>query len=74
MATRLRFLRERLCAFRAETLAQDLMEYALLAALLSLLVVAASAAVATTMNSTASKMGHKFKNHVDRGLHLGWYK
>ena len=69
-----RSLRGRLRALQREELAQDLIEYTLLAALISLLVIAASSAVATTMNNAATKMGGRFKNHVDRGLHLGWYK
>ena len=69
-----RSLRGRLRALQHEDLAQDLIEYTLLAALISLLVIAASSAVATTLNNTASKMGGRFKNHVDQGLHKGWYK
>ena len=72
--TWLRSLRGRFQTLRGEELAQDLIEYTLLAALISLLVIAASSAVAITLNNTASKMGGRFKNHVDQGLHKGWYK
>jgi Flp pilus assembly pilin Flp len=54
--------------------AQDLIEYAMIAAMLSLMVVAASGSVAFQISTGFSNLGEKFKKHMDNGLHLGWYK
>jgi Flp pilus assembly pilin Flp len=51
-----------------------LIEYALLAALIALMCSVALAPVAQVLNNTVTKTGKKFKEHVDKGLHLGWYK
>ena len=66
--------KDRLLVLHVKDLAQDVIEYALLGALIGLLVVAVSGSVARVLNSGANKVGRKFKNHVDHGLHKGWYK
>lgn len=53
---------------------QDLIEYALLVALIGFMATAALAPVAQVMNNGVDKIQKKFKEHVDHGLHKGWYK
>jgi len=59
---------------RREDLGQDLIEYALLVALIGLMATAVVAPVAQALNTGVSKVNKKFKEHVDHGLHKGWYK
>jgi len=70
----LRWFKGHLAALHHHERAQDLIEYALVAAMLSLMVVAASGSVAVQVATGFSNVGEKFKKHVDNGLHLGWYK
>ena len=60
--------------FWREDTAQDLLEYALVAALIGLMTTATLAPVAQVLNNTVDKVHKKFKEHVDHGLHKGWYK
>lgn len=60
--------------FWREDAAQDMIEYALLAALVALMSAAALSPVAQVLNDGVNKIHTKFKDHVDRGLHKGWYK
>ena len=60
--------------FWREDAAQDLIEYALLTALLALMCTAAISPVAQALNTGVENIHKKFKDHVDRGLHKGWYK
>jgi Flp pilus assembly pilin Flp len=70
----LEWAQENLSALHRGNRGQDLIEYALTAALLSLMVVAASGTVAVQISMGMSSVAVKFKKHADRGLHLGWYK
>jgi len=54
--------------------AQDLLEYALIAAMVSFMVMASAGSVALQIEKGISNVGKKFKTHVDHGLHKGWYK
>jgi Flp pilus assembly pilin Flp len=65
---------DRLSVLHREDQGQDLIEYALTVALLSLVVVAASGSLAIQISTGMSSVGEKFKKHADHGLHLGWYK
>jgi len=69
-----RWFKGHLSALHHGDQAQDMIEYALVAAMLSLMVVAVSGSVAFQIATSASNVGEKFKKHVDHGLHLGWYK
>ncbi len=60
--------------FHLRDTGQDLIEYALVAALLALMCSAALTPVAAALNNGVSHVGKKFKDHVDHGLHKGWYK
>jgi len=60
-------------SFWREDAAQDLIEYALLTALLALMCTAALSPVAQALSSGVNQVEKKFKNHVDHGLHKGWY-
>lgn len=66
--------REHLRMFLQGDAGQDLIEYALLVALIGFMATAALAPVAQVMNTGVEKIQKKFKDHVDRGLHKGWYK
>ena len=70
----LRWFKGHLAVLHQHDRAQDLIEYALIAAMISLMVVAASGSVAIQIATGFSNVGEKFKRHADRGLHLGWYK
>lgn len=70
----LRWFKGHLAVLHRHERAQDLIEYALIAAMLSLMVVAASGSVAIQIATGFSNVGEKMKRHVDHGLHLGWYK
>jgi len=70
----LRWFKGHLAVLHHHDRAQDLIEYALVAAMLSMMVVAASGSVAIQIATGFSNVGEKFKRHVDNGLHLGWYK
>jgi len=59
---------------RLEDLAQDLIEYALVAALIALMCATALSPVTLALHNGVTKVAKKFKEHVDRGLHKGWYK
>jgi hypothetical protein len=61
-------------SFWGEDIGQDLMEYALLIALIGFMATASLAPVAQALNNTVEKVHKKFKEHVDHGLHKGWYK
>ncbi|MGH6628214.1 MAG: Flp family type IVb pilin [Burkholderiales bacterium] len=74
MSKGLQWLKERLSALHGGERAQDLIEYALIAAMVSFMVVAVSGSVAYQISTGATNVGKKFKTHVDRGLHKGWYK
>ena len=54
--------------------AQDLIEYALIAAMFVLVCSVALTPVTQAVNNGISSVGKKFKEHVDQGLHKGWYK
>ncbi len=62
--------------FRREDAGQDMIEYALLAALMALMCAAALAPVAQVLNNGVEKVNQKFKKHThsDNGKHLGWFK
>ncbi len=66
--------KEHLLAFHRQDISQDLIEYALIAALVGLVVVAAVQPVASVLGSGVNDVGRRFTNHVDHGLHKGWYK
>jgi Flp pilus assembly pilin Flp len=51
-----------------------LLEYALIAAMVSFMVVASAGSVALQIEKGITNVGKKFKTHVDHGLHKGWYK
>ncbi|MFB3920669.1 MAG: Flp family type IVb pilin [Terriglobia bacterium] len=70
----MRWLREHLALLHRHERAQDLVEYALIAAMVSLMVVSASGSIALQVTTSISNVGQKFKKHADKGLHLGWYK
>jgi Flp pilus assembly pilin Flp len=53
---------------------QDLLEYALLVALIAFMATAALSPVAQVLNNGVDNIHKKFKKHVDHGLHKGWYK
>ncbi len=72
MAELLRSFRQRVVAFHTQNSAQDLIEYALLAALISTISVAAMRPIAHALNNSSSSINSKLKNHVDKGLHKGW--
>lgn len=74
MIQRLQAIKERLSALHQGERAQDLIEYALIAAMISFMVVAAAGSVAVQIEVGISSVGKKFKDHVDHGLHKGWYK
>ena len=61
-------------ALHLDDAGQDLMEYALVAALIALVGSIAVAPVAEAVSNGVSVVGSKFKNHVDQGLHKGWSK
>ena len=65
---------QRLKEFWREDAAQDMIEYALLVALIGFVAAAALSPVAQVLNDGVNKIHKKFKNHVDHGLHKGWYK
>jgi len=65
---------EPLRRFGLEDAAQDLIEYALIAAVMALMCAAALSPVAQALNNGVTKAGKKFKQHTDHGLHKGWYK
>lgn len=67
-------LRQLLRRLNLEDSAQDLIEYALVAVLMALMCAVALSPVAEALNNGVAKTGKKFKEHVDRGLHKGWYK
>ena len=60
--------------FRLEDTAQDMIEYAMIAAMMALMCSVALSPVAQALNNVVTKTGKKFKEHVDHGLHKGWYK
>jgi len=66
--------REHLRVFLRGDAGQDLIEYALLVALIGCMATASLAPVAQVMNNGVDNIHKKFKEHVDRGLHKGWYK
>lgn len=70
----LRWFKGHLAALHQHDRAQDMIEYALIAAMLSLMIVAVSGSVAIQIATGFSNVGEKVKKHVDNGLHLGWYK
>ena len=70
----LRWFKEHVAALHHQDRAQDMIEYALVAAMLSLMVVAVSGSVAIQIATGFSNVGEKMKKHVDNGLHLGWNK
>ena len=74
MLKRLQWLKARLSALHRGERAQDLIEYALIGAMVSLMVVAAAGSLAVQIEVGMSHVGKKFKDHVDNGLHKGWYK
>jgi len=67
-------IRRRLRELHRKDVGQDLIEYALITALFALMCSAALTPVAQALNNGVSKVGKKFKQHVDHGLHKGWYK
>ncbi len=66
--------RERLRRFSREDAGQDMIEYALLVALIGFMAAASLSPVAQVLNNGVEKIHKKFKDHVDQGLHKGWYK
>lgn len=62
--------------FWREDAGQDLIEYALVAALLGLMSAAALSPVAQALNNGVNTVEKKFKKHThqDSGKHKGWYK
>lgn len=68
--------RERLRRFSCEDAGQDMIEYALIAALMGLMCAAALSPVAQALNNGVEKVNQKFKKHThsDNGKHLGWFK
>lgn len=66
--------RERLRGFLWEDSGQDMIEYALLVALIGFMAAAALSPVAQVLNNGVTNVHKKFKDHVDQGLHKGWYK
>lgn len=70
----LRWFKGHLTVLHHHDRAQDMIEYALITAMLSLMVVAVSGSVAIQIATGFSNVGEKFKKHADHGLHLGWYK
>ncbi len=67
-------LKRLISALHLEDAGQDLMEYALVAALIALVGSVAVAPVAEAVSNGVNVVGSKFKNHVDHGLHKGWSK
>jgi hypothetical protein len=74
-------LRESLRRFWREDAAQDLLEYALLTALLGLMSTAALSPVAKAVGNGVDKVEKKFKEHTNHGhehdnngQHKGWDK
>ena len=67
-------LRRHLLDLHLKDAAQDLIEYALIAAMFVLVCSVALTPVTQAVNNGISSVGKKFKEHVDQGLHKGWYK
>jgi len=74
-------LRKSLRRFWQEDAAQDLLEYALLTALLALMCTAVLAPMAKAVGDGVDKMEKKFREHTNHGhehdnngQHKGWYK
>ncbi len=65
-------VRRTLVGLRGKESGQDLIEYALLAAIIALIAVAALSPVAKVFNASMSSVGSKLHKHV--GKHLGWSK
>lgn len=65
-------IKDALVALHREDSSQDVIEYALLMAVIALGVVLGLSFVSGTVGNTFSKVGGKFQKHV--GKHLGWYK
>jgi len=74
MSQWVRWLKGQSAALHRGERAQDLLEYALIAAMVSFMVVASAGSVALQIEKGITNVGKKFKTHVDHGLHKGWYK
>jgi len=67
-------VKQHLSRFHLQDAAQDLIEYALIAAMFALMAGVVLTPVTQVLNNGVTKVGKKFKEHVDQGLHKGWYK
>jgi hypothetical protein len=59
---------------RREDIGQDLIEYAMLVAPIGFMAPVSLSPVAQVLSNGGDKTHKKFKDHVDHGLHKGWYK
>jgi Flp pilus assembly pilin Flp len=66
----------RACArdFYFSDAAQDLVEYALIAAMFALMCSVVLTPISQALGSGVSQIGKRFKDHTNHGLHKGWYK